>query len=147
MGEPLINPEDRSKWRLELGGPAFEAANRCVKLLKQPDLRNRLDELEALVATAAWPNWREAALRGFDAPFLNRLTGISTTVHHPAEGIAYVACPITHPDQIEALVFPKSTQMSAYFVTLIEEGARWRVHTLGRRWIPPQELGREPYSW
>ncbi len=141
----MIEP-DRSKWRYEDGGPAYEAAVRCVDLIRQPDVADRLEELRALVTEESWPNWRDGATAGFNIPWLNQLRGCLPKVRLPADGMAYVFCPIIHPDQTEPVTFDHQ-RILMHVVTLVEERGAWRVHQIGGEMVPPQDLGRQPYSW
>jgi hypothetical protein len=144
---PVPGTEDRSKWHYEDGGPALESAVEFVHLLKDPDVSNRLDEFRKRVTKGSWPAWQEAISRGFAAPFLNELTGHLSKVRFPADGMAYVFYPITHPDQDAPILIDKPQKMYLNFVTLLLEDGEWRVHDIGPTMAPPQDLGRTPYSW
>ena len=147
MDMPVPGTEDRSKWRYEDGGAALEAALRFVSLLKEPDISNRVSDFKELVTRETWPAWHKALRRGFAAPFLNQFTGHLSKVRFPADGMAYVFFPITHPDQTESILIDKPQQMYINFVTLLLEDGEWRIHGVGPTMVPPQDLGRQPYSW
>jgi hypothetical protein len=150
---PVPGAEDRSKWRYEDGGPAFEAADHFVNMLKVltvdrlqgKDISSRFDELRARVTDESWPKWRDVVIAGFDIPWLNELRGCLPKVRFPADGMAYVFCPIIHPDQTEPVAFGHQ-QIHMHVVTLVEERHAWRIVDIGPM-IPPQDLGRQPYSW
>lgn len=145
--KPIAGNEDRSKWRYEDGGPTLEAAIHLVQLLKDPSVSGRLDEVEKRVTKESWTAWRQAVSRGFASPFLNELTGHLSKVRFPADGMAYVFFPITHPDQNESILIDKPQKMYINFVTLLVEDREWRIHDIGPMMVPPQDLGRQPYSW
>jgi hypothetical protein len=138
--------EDRSQWRYEEGGPAFEVAGRFVALLLDPDAPTRLDELRDLVTAASWPVWQERFARGFDRALIVELRGGLKKVRHPADGMAYVFWPAVHPDQVDPVLYDRPQSIAMNVVTLLEENGGWRVHELGRM-VPPQEIGLEAYSW
>jgi hypothetical protein len=144
---PAPGNEDRSRWRYADGGSALEAGVQFVQLLKDRDIANRLDEVRERVTKESWPDWQEAVSRGFPAQFLNQLTGHMSKVRFPADGMAYVFYPITHPDQDEPIPIDKPQKVYLNFVTLLLEDHQWRVHDVGPVMIPPQDLGRQPYSW
>ena len=77
----------------------------------------------------------------------NQLTGYMSKVRFRADGMAYVFYPITHPDQDEPILIDKPQKVYLNFVTLLLENEQWRVHDVGPVMIPPQDLGRQPYSW
>jgi hypothetical protein len=150
---PAPDTVDRSKWRYEDGGPAFEAADQFVNLLKVltverlqgMDISSRIGELRGRVTQESWPSWRDVATAGFDIPWLNELRGCLPKVRFPADGIAYVFCPIVHPDQTEPVTLGHQ-QIYMHVVTLVGDRGVWRVVGVGPM-IPPQDLGRRPYSW
>jgi hypothetical protein len=138
--------EDRSNWRYQEGGPPLEVAIQFVNLLKEPNVESRLNEVQELVTEASWPTWRELVGRGLDRGWLTQLHGHMPKVRCPAEGMAYVFIPITHPDQDEPILFDKPQAIPMNIVTLLEEHGAWRVHAIGGM-VPPQEVGLEAYSW
>jgi hypothetical protein len=147
VGEPPVPAsEDRSKWRYAEGGPPLEAAIQFVQVLKDPDIAARLNEVRELVTVSSWLAWRELLQHGLDRGFLTELHGHMPKVRFPADGMAYVFIPVTHPDQDEPIVFDKPQAVPMNVVTLLEERGVWRVHAVGGM-VPPQDLGRTPYSW
>jgi len=138
--------EDRSNWRYEESGPAFEVADLFITLIRDPDVRSRLDEVRGLVTAESWPVWQERIERGFDRALIVELRGGLTKVRHPAEGMAYVFFPAVHPDQVDPILYDRPQQIAMNVVTLLENRGVWRVHELGRM-VPPHELGIEAYSW
>ena len=145
-GLPPESTEDRSQWHYQEGGAPFEVAVRFVQLIKEPDVALRLDEVRELVTVASWPVWQDSIRNGFRPGFLNELTGFLHKVRIPADDMAYVFWPITHPDQDEPFAIDKQQPMWMNIVTLLKEDGDWRVHQVGAM-VPPQTLGRQPYSW
>jgi hypothetical protein len=142
----LIGDEDRSRWRNEEGGPAFEASRRFIALILSPDVGERLHEVRELVTPQSWPAWREAIERGLDRALVVSLRGGLKQVRHPADGMAYVFWPIIHPDQDEPVLYDHRQKVALNVVTLLEVDGEWLVHQVGEM-VPPADLGLEPYSW
>ena len=146
MNTPPAGSEDRSKWRYQEGGPPLDAAITFIDLLKDSEVSERQGEVRELVTVASWPAWRIMLEQGLDRGFLTQLHGHMPKVRCPADGMAYVFIPITHPDQDEPILFDKPQAIAMNVVTLVEERGAWRVHAIGGM-VAPQDLGREPYSW
>jgi hypothetical protein len=145
----VISPDriDRSNWQYGEGGPPLEVAMRFVDLIKQPDLVDRLSELQDLVTPESWPIWEAEARKGLDPHILIDLTHFPTKVRYPAPEMAYVFCIIAHPDQHEAFVIAGEGEQLAYanIVTLLAQAGHWRVHQLGEM-LNPAWVGRRAYS-
>jgi hypothetical protein len=143
-----VGTEGRSQWRQVDRGPAFDAADRFVATLRQPDLPSKLPEIQSMVTPESWPAWRSAVLNGsFTASYLNELHMMSNLVRLPSDDMAYVFFPVVHPDQTEPILLEPGTRpMYMHVATLVQVGDRWLVHQLGPM-VPPADLGRVPYSW
>src|SRR5258708_5416736 len=143
---PAPGTEDRSKWRYQEGGQPLEAAIQFVNLLKEPDVASRPNEVRELVTVASWAAWRELLEQGLDRGWLTQLHGPMPRVRLPAEAMGYVFIPMRPADQDEPILFDMPQAMAMNIVPLIEERGAWRVHAIGGM-VPPQDLGREPFSW
>jgi hypothetical protein len=74
------------------------------------------------------------------------ITHYSSQVRYPADGMAYVFCPILHPDETEGLLIESPQPMWLNVLTLLQVGGKWLVHQAGPM-IPPADLGKVAYSW
>ena len=139
--------EDRSKWRYEDGGKPLEVAKNFVQLLRSDDVVARLDEVKNMVTAASWPIWQRIIREGgVDPHHLLQFTHWSQTVRYPADGMAFVTCPITHPDHTEEFVIEQPAQIWANIVTLVLEAGDWRVFQIGEI-VSPAAVGMQAYSW
>jgi hypothetical protein len=138
--------EDRSKWKYEDGGRPLEVATRFVAWLQSPE--RIAEDGQAMATKASWPAWQRwvAAPTEERIHSVREITHFSLKVRYPAGGMAYVLCPITHPDQDEALIVTEPAQAWMNVVTLLFEGGDWKVHQVGRM-LPPAEVGLQAYSW
>lgn len=143
-GIPGVSSEDRSKWRYEDNGPPLHAAIRFFEWARR--LPAALEAGADITTTASWPRWRAAAVSGQLAQWMSVPRGLSLKVRYPADGIAYVTCPLTHPEQSESFVISGPTALPADIVTILDEQGEWRVHSVGEM-VPPSSLGRTAYSW
>jgi hypothetical protein len=137
---------DQSRWRWETKGPPLQVARlfRAWLASEEPDPRVG----RTLASDASWPTWEQMPPKrrqGIARPILHWLDD----VYYPADGMAYVHCPLLHPDQDEPIEIPAGgVYPDPYVITLLLEDGEWRVHAIGlRHHVPPQALGREPYSW
>jgi hypothetical protein len=139
--------ENRSKWRYEEGGKPLDVASSFIDLLKSDDVKGRLTELKSMVSAASWPTWgRTIREGGVDSRHLLQYTHVSTTVRYPADGMAFVVWPVTHPDHTEAFVIEETRAIYANIVTLVLEEGEWKVHQIGEI-VSPAALGKLAYSW
>ncbi len=103
--------------------------------------------LSGLVTASSLPRWK-AVLDSADQgrQWRQRNNGIMPLVRHPAPNIAYVFCPLMHPDQTEPVVIERETQASADIFTLVydDEIHDWKIHQFGAP-ASPQDLGEVPF--
>jgi hypothetical protein len=148
MSEPELTQavSDRSQWRCEEGGPAFETSVRFVIWLQDPT--RDVAYGKAMTTHVSWPNWQ----RLVDSPTtdelqaMGELTHVSQRVRYPADGMAYVYFHITHPDQDEVYFITEASRAWVHVFTLLLMDGEWKVHQLGEE-LPPADLGVEAYSW
>ncbi len=144
FGEP--RGADRSQWRWETNWQPLVVAQVFRAWLasggiESPGRAGARDQ-------GSWPTWERMSLKQrqeLARPLLHWLDN----VYYPAEGMAFVYCPLLHPDQDEPIEIPPgAVYTDPYVITLVEEDGDWRVHSIGvRNQTSPQTLGREPYSW
>lgn len=140
----MVTMEDRSWWRYEVNGAPLKTA---VAFRDWIDgLPAALDAGATLTTEAAWPTFRRQALDGSLSRARLELFHMSTTVRYPADGVAYVASPVLHPDQSEVVVVTEPTTIFALIFTLVLERGEWRIVSVGEM-VPPAELGKTAYSW
>ena len=139
MREVEWDPNDRSGWRYSIGGRPIELARLFVDRLCG---RNQLDV--SMVCTsrsrAVWEHFFTETWRAED--WIQKALASSTTVRHPAPGMAFVFFLLSHPDQTEPFTIETETLASIEVVTLVyEEDVRdWRIHAVGAMG-PPADLG------
>jgi hypothetical protein len=136
--------EDRSRWLYEESGPPLLVVQAFLRWLEI--LPVAVDVGECLFTPDSWPIWRESALDGSLQRLIRKQTHWSTTVRYPADGMAYVAAPILHPDQDEAVLVTEEQLMPAHVYTLLHEDGEWKIHSVGGA-LSPAQLGKTAYSW
>ena len=97
-GIPGVERQDRSRWRFEERGAAFEAACDFIDALHR--LPRARAHLARLLVPEVWGEFQAAIASGEMAAAMTNLAALSNTVRHPADGMAYVfAVPQPHPEQ------------------------------------------------
>ena len=138
--------DDRTGWRYSYGGRPVEQTSRFLRLLTGED---RVDiHLLSIVTDASLDTWQ----RFFDGSewsadsYKKKNLGLMPLVRHPAPDMAYVFCPLIHPDQTEQFTIDKETQASVEIATLLYDVKirDWKVHTLGGP-ISPHDVEIEPF--
>jgi putative PIN family toxin of toxin-antitoxin system len=143
-GIPGTTDEDRSKWKYEDGGAAFDAARAMVDwLLALPRDRQRGREM---VTPESWPNFQRAIADGTAAELARLIGHWMPKVRYPAPGMAFVFCPRVHAEQAEPFMVERPQAMELTVITLVERRGRWLVHGMGPM-VPPADLGLTAYSW
>jgi len=100
-----------------------------------------------MVTPVSWPIWQRIIREGgVDLHHLLKFTHWSQTVRYPADGMAFVTCPITHPDHTEEFVIEEATHVWANIVTLVLGQGKWGVHQMGEI-VAPAALGKQAYWW
>ena len=135
--------EDRSKWRYEVGGAPLAVVNAFLEWFALLPLS--VDMGQPLFTHDSWSTWRASSLDGSLRRLIREQTHFSTTVRYPADGMAYVAAPVLHPDQ-EAVTITEERQIWAHVYTLLHEDGEWRIHSVGAA-LSPAQLGKIAYSW
>lgn len=142
-GIPGTEPEDRSRWREEQGGPAFDAASRFVHYAR--GLPRSRTQLVALVAQEVWSDFQTAIASGTMAKALTNLAALSRTVRYPADGVAYVfGVPQAHPEEPAPPDLYAPAAMVGAVITLQRRNGHWLIRAVGPA-VPPSELGAEAY--
>lgn len=134
------DPNDRRGWRYSLGGRPVEVAGIFVDRLCG---RNEID-VSLMCTRRSVATWERFFKEEWQAKvWIQKALATSTTVRHPAPGMAYVMLLLAHPDQTEAFTIEKETLVSAEVVCLLydEEIHDWRVHTIGGM-VSPADVGR-----
>jgi hypothetical protein len=122
-----------------LGGRPVEVAQTLVDRLCG---RNEVD-VSLVCSRRSLPTWERFFKEEWKAKdWIQKALATSTTVRHPAPGMAYVMLLLTHPDQTEAFTIDKETLVSAEVVSLLydQEIHDWRVHSVGGM-APPSDVG------
>jgi hypothetical protein len=133
------DPNDRRGWRYTIGGRPVELAQLFVDRLCG---RNQL-EVSNVCTNRSRPVWERFFEDEWKAEeWIQKALACSTTVRHPAPGMAFVFFLLTHPDQTEAFTIDRETLASAEALTLVYDQAihDWRVHPMGAMG-PPSDLG------
>jgi putative PIN family toxin of toxin-antitoxin system len=143
-GIPGVSKEDRTGWRYEDFGLPLVAALQFLEWMHQ--LPANAGAGAELTTRDSWPNWVQAASDGTLTRWIEAGWGWSTKVRYPADGMAYVFCPASHPDQTEPVLIEGPTAMRLEVITLFDEDGQWKVHALGAM-VPPADVGRIAYSW
>ena len=142
--KPTVSTEDRSKWRYENFGAAHQAG---VAFGEWLDIfASDIEAGRSLVTAESWPLWEAAARDGSLKHLAVEVTHYTSQVRYPADGIAYVFCPILHPDETEGHLIESPQPMWLNVLTLLQVEGKWLVHQAGPM-IPPAELGKVAYSW
>jgi putative PIN family toxin of toxin-antitoxin system len=142
-GIPGVAREDRSRWRNEDGGAAFDAA--CQFVVQLQRLPRGRAELARIVAPERWRNFQEAIGSGVIAETTTNLAGLSRTVRYPAEGMAYVfGVAQPHPDQVEPVEIFGPALVRGAVITLLSRDGRWVVYGAGLI-VAPAEVGLTAY--
>jgi hypothetical protein len=136
--------EDRSQWRYEEGGEPYVVAI-AFGQWAAGDVGS-VEDGAHLTTSVSWPIWRDSAVSGALKDFVREVTHYSTMVRYPADGMAYVIAPITHPDHTESFLIMEPAQIHANTFTLLLEDGTWRVHQVGQP-LSPAEVGKDAYSW
>jgi hypothetical protein len=136
---------DRNRWRWETKGRPLHVAQLFRAWLASEEPDPRLGQ--ALATDASWPTWEQMPLKRRQEMARSLLHWLDN-VYYPADGMAYVYCPLLHPDQDEPIEIPPGgVYPDPYVITLVQEDGDWRIHSIGlRNQTSPQALGREPYS-
>ena len=144
----MVTIEDRSRWRYDVNGAPLRTAEAFRNWVD--GLPASLDAGSTLTTETAWPIFRRQAFEGTLSRIRPELFHMSSKVRYPAEGMAYVLCPVLHPDQDEIVVFDASeiVSISTLVFTLVLERGEWRIFALGLDTpVPPADVGKTAYSW
>ncbi len=138
------DPNDSRGWRYSLGGRPVDLAQQFVERLCG---RNPLNVSNVCTSTsrATWERYFTEEWRAEE--WIQKALACSTLVRHPAPGMAFVMFVVAHPDQTEAFIIERETQVSAQVVTLLYDHDihDWRVHAVGAI-VPPPDVGKVAFT-
>jgi hypothetical protein len=124
----------------------LEVAQFFLRWLRDP--HRTAAEGQTLTTLESWPTWDRftRAPSQDELQMVRYLSLFSQQVRYPADGMAYVFCPITHADQDEGFVFTEQSLAWVNVVTLLLRAGEWKVHQVGEM-LDPSAVGLKAYSW